>query len=502
MSFKSLVRSTVLIGSSSAATTLVSIIRVKLLAMTVGPAGVGLLGVLTSLSAVGTTLSAVGSDSSGTRRLALERDDDAAIAHTRRALLLIALLHGAIAATAFYLFRAPLARLMLGNEDHAFEIGLLGVVVAFSLVAGLQIAQLQGLGRVRDIARINIVSSLIGSVLGLGAVWMLGVSGLILLIVAQPALAALLALCETSGIASKAGGRISLTTLSADWKQIVVAGAPYMLSFVVLAAVPLALRSFIVTKLGIEEAGHFHAAWTMSVIYVGFLLNAMSADFFPRLTAIAGDRDAASQLINDQARLGLAIGGVALLVILSTAPIIVPLLYSRAFEPAVQIVEWQALGNLMKIAGWPVAFLSMARGRSVQFFLIELAWSLVLVGLVWVGLPMLGLVATGIAFSIACGFFFLLQTVVAARTYGFAWQRETLLTLMAFVAAGALTFCASAYSLALQLATGGTFALLLGISSLRFVFSRLDPSGRISARVHAAFRRVGWPMGEPIAERS
>jgi len=499
MALKSLIRSTILIGSSSMATTLISILRVKALALMVGPAGLGLLGVLAGLASAGTTIAALGSDTSGTRRIALARDDAAALARVRRILGLIAVAHGLLAAAVIWWLRDPIATWVFGSSVYADDVAMVGIAVALSLAAGLQIAQLQGLARVGDIARINILASLASTIIGLLAVWMWGMGGIIVLVLAQPAVAALLAthrMATTGGIGSDEA-RGSLGDVVRDWAGAIAQGAPYMLSFLMLTLVPLAIRALLVRDLGIEAASHFHAAWTMSVIYIGFLLNAMSADYFPRLTALVSDRKAASALVNDQVQLGLAIGGVALLVILGGAPILVPLLYSSAFAPAVEIVELQAFGNLMKIAGWPIAFLAMARGRSMQFFLIELAWSLLLLGLVWLWLPHLGLHSTGVAFAVACAAFLLMQTIAAYATYGFVLERRTLLMLASFAAASTATLAAARHSLALQLMTGGACALLLGLTSIRAILARIEGDGRLVAKARSAFAAVGWPMPAP-----
>lgn len=497
MSLESLVRSTVLIGSSSVATTLVSILRVKALALMVGPAGVGLLGLLAGIASAGTTIAAAGSDTSGTRQIALARGNSGDLTRIRRTLALISVVHGTLSGAILWWMREDIAKWALGSTEYAFEAGVAGIAVALSLVAGLQIAQLQGLGRVADIARINILASIGGTAIGLVAVWEWGLGGIVLLVLAQPSIAAMLSVHRARTVARGAPPPTG-PHLIGDWWRTVRQGAPYMLSFLMLALVPLAIRALVVRELGIEAAGHFHASWTMSVIYIGFLLNAMSADYFPRLTALAGDRKAATALINDQIQLGLAIGGIALLIILASAPILVPLLYSSAFAPAVEIVELQAFGNLMKIAGWPIAFLAMARGRSTQFFLIELAWSLLLMALVWAGLPRLGLAATGYAFVGACAAFLSMQLVAARLTYGFRLDRNALLILLAFAAAGALTLGAARHSLILQIATGTGLAVLLGLASLRLILLRVEGEGRAVARARQAFAVIGWPMPSRI----
>lgn len=500
MSVKSLVRSTLLLGSSSAANTVVGVARVKVLALLVGPAGLGLLGTLSGLAGVGTTLFALGADTSGTRRLALGRDDPAVFARLRRTLLLIGALHGLASVGVFWALRHPLSHWLFGSEAYASQVGYLGLAVAFSLLAGLQIALLQGLGRVADIARIGVASSLIGTIGGVGAVYAWGLPGLIVLILAQPLLAALLA----CGYARRVSARHPTVptppdAILAEWRNIVCEGAPFMVSYLMLALVPLAVRVIVIHDLGLEAAGHFHAAWTMSVIYVGFLLNAMSADYFPRLTGLIGEPGRAIALVNTQTQVGLAIGGPILLLMLAGAPWIVPLLYSKAFAPAAGIVEWQAFGNLMKIAGWPVAFLSMARGRSLQFLVLEFLWTSLYFAGVWMALPHLGLEATGMAFAGACGVFFLMQTAVAWATFGFKWHIESLALLGAYAVAGAMTMLAARHSAGLQAAVGCFAALAIGLAGLRMLLAKIDAGGRLALWLERLFASLGRPFAAVLA---
>ncbi len=494
MPFRSLVKSTLLLGSSSVANTLIGILRVKILALIVGPAGLGLLGALSAIASLGTTVAALGSDTSGTRRIALSRDNEAAVARVRAVLLAIAVIHGLVTVAVFYLGRAQIAHWVFGSDAYADEVALLGIAVALSLIAGLQIAQLQGLGQAGAVARVSVLSSLIGTAFGLLAVWEWGIGGIIVLVLAQPAIAALVAYGYTTRLSGSQSTALRARWIATDWLGIVGQGGAYMLSYVMLALVPLAIRALVIREIGMEAAGHFHASWTMSVIYVGFLLNAMSADYFPRLTALIDDRRAAISLINDQVQLGLAIGGPILLFMLAAAPWIVPLLYSREFLPAVEIFQWQALGNLMKIAGWPVAFLSMARGRSGQFFLIEFAWCSLFFVIAWIGLAPLGLVAVGIGFAAGCIVYFVLQWAVATATYGFRWERQTVSTMLAYLFAGLLTLLAAQHSHWWQLAIGTAFAIGLGLVSVRFICAKIGDEGRIGRIAHRVFQRIGWPL--------
>ena len=109
--------------------------------------------------------------------------------------------------------------------------------------------------------------------------------------------------------------------------------------------------------------------------YVGFLLGAMGADYYPRLTEVIHDKVAAVRLMNDQAQLGLAIGGPVLLLLIGLAPWVITLLYSNAFEPAVTLLQWQMVGNVFKLASWAMSFSIVAAGRP-GFHIIELSFNI------------------------------------------------------------------------------------------------------------------------------
>ena len=46
-------------------------------------------------------------------------------------------------------------------------------------------------------------------------------------------------------------------------------------------------------------------------MYVGFILQAMGSDFYPRLTAVADDHAECNRLVNEQAQIGLLLAGPA-----------------------------------------------------------------------------------------------------------------------------------------------------------------------------------------------
>ncbi|MCB1365995.1 MAG: hypothetical protein KDK02_17935, partial [Rhodobacteraceae bacterium] len=70
MSSRDLVKSMLMIGSAQAVSVVISVLRVKVLALLVGPAGIGLLGIYQNLRETGALGAGLGLQNSGVREIA------------------------------------------------------------------------------------------------------------------------------------------------------------------------------------------------------------------------------------------------------------------------------------------------------------------------------------------------------------------------------------------------------------------------------------------------
>ena len=90
--------------------------------------------------------------------------------------------------------------------------------------------------------------------------------------------------------------------------------------------------------------GLYQSAWTLGGLYIGFILDAMGADFYPRLTAVATDDRECTRLVNEQTEIGLLLAGPGVLGTLTFAPLVMTLFYTAEFSGAVEPLRWICLG--------------------------------------------------------------------------------------------------------------------------------------------------------------
>lgn len=482
------------IGSAQAVNIVISILRIKVLAILLGPTGVGLLSIYNSLLGVVGTAAGLGMDSSGVRQIASVKGEEQELSRVRRVLLAAHLVQGVFAMVSVWLLRAQISEWLFGDRSYATEVGLMGVAILLTLLGTAQTTLLQGMRRIGDLGRVTVLSALAGTIAGLAAVWFYGEPGLFWFVVVQPLATIVIAMRYTRRLPKPTAARPSAAEIWNVWKPMAKLGMAFMLGGLATTATLLLVRGRITQELGLEAAGQFAAAWGITMTYVGFLLGAMAADYFPRLTEVINDPAAANRLMNDQAQLGLAIGGPVLLLLIGLAPWAVTLLYSAEFAPAVEMLQWQTVGNVFKLASWALAFSIIAAARSKTFFLMELSFNIVFLAMVWLLLPVVGLKVAAIAFLVGYVVYFVTVNILAHILQGFRWQSLSLLLLTLHVTL-ALALLALARTAPEEAAIASVcLALATGLFGLRIVLIKIGPEGRVAMRFARIYAAIGWPI--------
>ena len=103
------------------------------------------------------------------------------------------------------------------------------------------------------------------------------------------------------------------------------------------------VRIVLIHHQGLVAAGLFQAAWTVGGLYVTFVLQAMGADFYPRLVAAASNDAECNRLVNEQAQVSLLIASVGVLATLTLAPWAIAILYRGDFVGATDVCAGSAL---------------------------------------------------------------------------------------------------------------------------------------------------------------
>jgi antigen flippase len=424
-SYGEILTSSALIGGSTIITILASILRTKLVAVFLGPGGLGLMGVFTSLTTVVSTASGMGISTSGVRQIAeaVNSGDDEKLARAVAAVRKLRWRLGLAGAVLLAALSVPISRITFGNTDHALTIALLALVVVAQALYEQRVALLQGFRRMQDLARVAILSTTLTAALTVP----------VLVFWREHAVVALLLLASATMLFSSWWFARKITTprINVSWREalpdirvVLRLGIVTMAAALMVAVIAYAVRVVLVRELGFDAVGIYQSATALSAVYCGFILSAMGADFLPRLSAVAGDDRESNRLVNEQTEVGLLLSLPGICATLAFAPIIVQILYSGRFGLASEVLRWQVLGVFLRVASWPLGYLLLAKKRAALYFWTELSYNLLHAALIWVCLQFWGLLGTGIAFFGLYIYYSLLMTVVTRRLTGFRWSQR------------------------------------------------------------------------------
>ncbi|MCU1271967.1 MAG: hypothetical protein JWN74_3261 [Acidobacteriaceae bacterium] len=470
-SYGEILKSSVLVGGSTFLNIAISIVRTKAMAMLLGPAGFGLFGLYGSIANLTQTIAGMGINSSGVRQIAeaVGSGDNARIAQTAAVLRRTSIVLGLLGAMLLLVFSRQVSRFTFASTERTGAVSLLSIAIFLTLISAGQGALIQGMRRIADLAKMSVLGAFFGTCISIPLVYFLGEQGVVPSLIGVAAMTILTSWWYSRKIDVERV-TITISQLRQETSALLKLGSAFMASGFMMMGVAYVVRVIVLRKIGFEATGLYQSAWTLGGLYVGFILQAMGADFYPRLTATINNDGECNRLVNEQTLVGLLLAGPGVLATLTFAPLVIAIFYSAKFGAAVEILRWISLGTTLQVITWPMGFIVVAKGKPAIFFCAELAWTIVAISLAWTCMAFFGLNGAGIAFFGSYVFHGFLIYPIVGHLSGFRWSTQNIRTGGFFLCLIAAVF-SSYYILPPLVAAGvGSLAAILsGVYSIRLL---------------------------------
>jgi PST family polysaccharide transporter len=394
MSFARILRSSALMGGAQVVGLASGFLRTKVIALVLGPAGVGLAGLFNTYSGNISALAGWGLGTSGVRLVAgaTAEEKPKAQAAVRRMGWFLSLIGLALGCLLFW----PATRLTFGSSEYAYEMAIVALAVPCLVASGTWSALLQADGRVESLAKVQVVGALVGTVLGLPLIYLYGSTGIALAILLAAALpAAFLWRAARMHCSPPSHGSVERPHLDALVK---IGGALMVVGWASQLSTYL-VRMAIVRLEGIEAAGLYQAAYAIAGSLPGFVFAAMGADFFPRVASTTSEEDAL-KTTEKQITIGVILAAPLIGIILLFDREILSLLFSKSFETAALPMMWLTWGIFVRLLAWPLGFWMIAKSRPSVVVAVEVGAAILLVVLQAYLTRRAGLTGAGVGFLI------------------------------------------------------------------------------------------------------
>ncbi len=427
MSFARILRSSSMLAAAQVVTLASAFVRSKIIAVTMGPSGVGLVGVMSAFNGNVTALAAWGLGTSGVRLVAGSNGEEQKRkeAAVRRFGLLVSAAGILLTVTLFW----PVTLVTFQEASHAPELLIAGMAVPCIIATTTWSSLLQARGLVKSLATLQVVTALIGVVAGAPLIFLFGALGIavsILLAAAIPAIATWAIARRHCPPSTVAADRNDLMALLRMGGGLVVVGLAAQIA-------AYAVRLLIIRHVdgqgldGLAAAGYYQAAIAVAGSLPAVVFGAMGTDFFPRVAA-AKDEAEARFLSEKQIQAGLLLALPLLTALLTMGAVGLRFLYDARFEGAEPMLAWMIWGVFLRLLAWPLGYWMLAKGSVRLVVIVEVACSIVMVILPAILIPLVGEVGAASSYLISYAIYSLVMLVVSKLRSGewisaevFAW---------------------------------------------------------------------------------
>ncbi|WP_347506102.1 oligosaccharide flippase family protein [Pseudomonas anguilliseptica] len=403
---------------------LLGAIAVKLLAVLAGPAGVGLYSVLRHLQQMLSSVASIGGQNAVVQGLSSHQ------CVARRKFFLssfyVFVLASLLLSAAILIFADFIAAWIFAGE-HASAIRWLVIPIVLGAMLfffrGVLTAEMQ-------FGALSIVTMLTGLgaalvALPVGLVYARGYPDIMVLLLAGGPLLGLIAAFIFVRRQGYFQGLTAVAPSGATLRFLRVA-LPSLLSLFLTLGSVLIVRSYIVRLYGLEGAGQFDAAWSISAMYLALFLTSLQSYLLPELSQV-GTGDEMHSALGKAFHFSLLISLPLITCLVVMKPLIVSVLFSHEFLPSLNVLRWVLIGDFVRVLGWVISTALVARADMKGFALAEGLWSIIFMAMSLLLLLSHGLEWVGFAYLVSYVFYLAFLTWRLLTCYGVSLEGRRLL---------------------------------------------------------------------------
>lgn len=464
-SYEGIFKSTIIIGGSQVFQILMGVIRTKVVALMLGPAGLGLIGLYQSLVDMVRNSTSMGINLSGVRDIAEAKysSDSSRLSLTAKVLRRWSLLTGILGFLVIILFSTPFSKYSFGTGEYKIQIIILSHTLIFTSIYQGNLALFQGIQQYKIIAKVNIAISILSILSSVPFYMIWGEKGIVPSLISISFSNMIVTLFFIKKL------KLPITELSI--KDTLLGGLKMgklgifmVINGFLATGTLLLIKSFLSAQGGIEDVGLFQASWTVSTIYIGIVLNAMMTDFFPRLSSNNSNNDQINALTNEQSEITLILGAPLLAILLVFSKLIITILYSSEFLGSIKLLQWQIFGSFLTLISWPIGVIFLAKGKGLFSVILDFSGSVLFIAIGFLMWNKLGLVSFGLSAVCRSIFAVFIVFLLAKKASGFYFSRIYLKLIILYVVPFALCFIFSLIDL-------NVVSLAIQITCLSFIIS-------------------------------
>ena len=387
----------------------------KLLAVYAGPAGVALVGQFQSIQQSLSGLATAGFGQGLTKYLAEFRGDtqkNGQVFSTAVKLVGLILLPLSIVV---FIFSGFISQILFDTYIYNLWIKGLAISIIPSALGALFVASLNGLGEIRPLTMVGVLSSCMGIGLTALLVPFWGVQGVIVSLLSTPFLVLVMAAWYLKKSSYFSWSWLKEKAQKDDARKLGKFTLMALASSIAIPASQIIIRNYLSDAISMDAAGIWTGMWRVSEAYLLVISMTLSVYYLPKLSGLKS-----AVAIKHEIRQGqyviLPLVFLAALILFFMKDWVVRLLFSESFYAMRDLFAFQLIGDFIKIASWFYAYLMLAKAKVFFFFVTEIGFNGLFVILSMLFVQEFGLIGMSYAFAVNYMLYLILILVWFSRS--------------------------------------------------------------------------------------
>ncbi len=406
--YSHILKYTGLFGGVQGLNILIGIVRNKLVALLLGPEGMGLVSLFNSTIKLVSDSTGLGISLSAVREISesFEKGDETKTAHIVKLIRSWSLLTALVGMLICMLLSPLLNRWTFAHDNYTLHFIMLAPVIFMMGITAGELAILKGtrqLGHLAIISIYGVIGALVTSV-PLYYFWKQSA------IVPSIIIIALIQMLSTIIYSYRLFPlRTSINRhIMEEGIGMVKLGIAFALAGIIGSGAEFIIRTYLNNTGSLTDVGLYNAGYMMTMTYAGMVFQAMDTDYFPRISGIQNIGRQLNDVVNRQIEVSILIVSPMLVFFIVALPVLLPLLYSGKFLPVMGMMKITVIAMYFRAITLPIEYISLARGDSKSFLLLESVYGILIVIFVIIGYMYSGLTGTGMAITA----FYLINVII------------------------------------------------------------------------------------------
>ena len=484
---KNSVKATSLFGGVQAFSMLVTMIRSKIVALLIGPAGIGLVELYQSTIRLIGSLTDFHLHTSAVRdvSMAYKSGDTERFIHVSSLFSRIVWITGLLGAFVCLLGSPLWSKLSFGNYDYTIGFAILSCVLLLNQLTNGKTVLLQSTRHFRYIAYSGIIGNVLGLVTTIPIYYFFGVDGIVAVIILAAVFSYLLAWFYSSKLKIEYES-IGFKDVLKEGKGMLQQGFLLSINYLLSTLIFYILRIVISNHGGTEELGLYSASFAVVTVYIGLIVQSMSKEYYPRISALSTSNKEFNDAVDKQMNLSLLLLGPMIVCFLSFSEQLLILLYSEKFVGATMFMSLSMLGVILQAPSWCLGYAYLAKGDNKAFLLYETIAKVeklttdILFYYLW------GLTGIGISFILSYLYYLLQSAIVCKKRYGLVLSHKTISALLLYLIICITVFITTVIDLSFlyRVIIDGTIIIISCIISYKRLDGMIDITSFIKSKLH------------------